>query len=287
LLELPSRGGKAAALNAAMRQIRSEIVILSDANTDVDPAAAVNLTRWFANPQVGVVCGRLVLTDPVTGKNADGLYWRYETFLKKCEARLGALLGSNGAIYAIRRDLFVPIPPETIVDDFVIPLLAKSRFDCRIIYDCEAIANEWTPRDIAHEFRRRVRIGAGGFQAIGLLWRLMDPRRGWLALAFFCHKVLRWICPFALALMFGSTLLLLNSPTYRLALTAQLAFYAVSGLATFLPSSKSTRPLRLATMFTTMNAALAVGFWRWMNGIRSGAWETTPRAMGEAFADAT
>jgi len=87
-----------------------KIVVLSDANTFTDPAAVRNLVRWFADPSIGAVCGRLVLTDPATGGNVDSLYWRYETFLKKCESRLGALLGSNGAIYAIRRTLFVPSP---------------------------------------------------------------------------------------------------------------------------------------------------------------------------------
>src|SRR5206468_1277835 len=99
--------------------LRGEVVILSDANTFTDPDAARKLARWFADPAVGAVCGRLVLTDPATGRNADGLYWKYETFLKKCEGRLGALLGANGGIYAIRRDAFDPIPADTLVDDFV------------------------------------------------------------------------------------------------------------------------------------------------------------------------
>src|SRR5439155_13080232 len=99
------------------------------------------------------VCGRLVLIDPVSGNNVDSLYWRYETFLKKCEGRLGALLGSNGAIYAIRRECFVPIPPQTIVDDFVIPLLAKLRTNCTIVYDADSTAREETAPRVREEFR--------------------------------------------------------------------------------------------------------------------------------------
>lgn len=280
LLDYNIRRGKSAVLNAAMTQIDTELVILSDANTQIERDAARNLARWFSDPRVGAVCGRLVLTDPATGKNADGLYWRYETFLKKCEARLGALLGSNGSIYAIRRQLYVPIPPNTIVDDFVIPLLAKLRTNFRIVYDCDAVASEETAADIRGEFQRRARIGAGGFQAIALLWRLMSPARGWLAFAFVSHKVMRWLCPLALlAMLVSSTAAAFTAPAYRLALIAQILFYLASLAAALLPRARSLRPLKLATMFTSMNAALAVGFCRWVGGVRSGAWERTARAV--------
>src|SRR5690242_18947574 len=115
-----------------MQEVDGDLVLLSDANTHFDPDAPRKLTRWFADPAIGTVCGRLVLTDAATGANADGLYWQYETFLKKCESRLGALVGSNGAIYAMRRAQYVPIPGNTIVDDFVIPLLAKLKTDGKI-----------------------------------------------------------------------------------------------------------------------------------------------------------
>jgi cellulose synthase/poly-beta-1,6-N-acetylglucosamine synthase-like glycosyltransferase len=221
----------------------------------------------------------LVLVDSETGRNADGLYWRYETFLKKAEARLGALLGSNGAIYAIRRERYVRIPANTIVDDFVIPLLAKLNSGCRIVYDCEAVAAEETAPDVKAEFRRRARIGAGGFQAIALLWRLMSPRWGWLAFAFVSHKVLRWLCPFLLAAMLiSSVLAAVGQPVYWIIVAAQVAFYAASLTTSRLPGPlRQMKMLRLATMFTSMNAALAVGFWRWVNGVRSGAWERTAR----------
>jgi cellulose synthase/poly-beta-1,6-N-acetylglucosamine synthase-like glycosyltransferase len=280
LLHDPQRRGKAATINAAIPQLSGDIVILSDANTEVDPSAVRRLARWFADPAVGVVCGRLVLTDPATGANADGVYWRYETFLKRCEGRLGALLGANGAIYAIRRECFVPIPSATIIDDFVIPLLSKLRSGRTIVYDPGALAREETAPDVASEFHRRARIGAGGFQAIGLLWRLSDPRRGWVALAFFSHKVLRWCCPFFMlgALALGA--LLSGQALYRDALLVQAGFYCIA-LAGALWPARAPRLLRAVQLFTSMNAALLVGFWRWWRGAQPATWQPTARPVIE------
>jgi cellulose synthase/poly-beta-1,6-N-acetylglucosamine synthase-like glycosyltransferase len=200
--------------------------------------------------------------------------------LKRQEGRLGALLGANGAIYAIRRDLYSPIPAQTIVDDFVIPLLAKLRNDCTIVYDGEAIAWEETAPDVGAEFHRRSRIGAGGFQSLGLLWRLLDPRRGWVALGFFSHKVLRWLCPFFLLGLLASSALLGERPFYRSALLGQAFFYLISLLAVFFPTwTRALKPLRLATMFTGMNAALLVGFWRWLCGSQRATWRRTDRVV--------
>jgi cellulose synthase/poly-beta-1,6-N-acetylglucosamine synthase-like glycosyltransferase len=281
LIHIPQRSGKAATINAAMPQLASEVVVLSDANTHVDPAAIRRLVRWFTDRTIGAVCGRLVLTDAAIGANADGVYWRYETFLKRCEGRLGALLGANGAIYAIRRELFVPIPPATIIDDFVIPLQAKLRSGCAIVYDSSATASEETAPDIAAEFRRRARIGAGGFQAIGLLWRLSDPRRGWVALAFVSHKVLRWCGPFfMLAAALGSALLY-RHPLYRGALLVQAGFYCTSLAGALLPPMRLPRLVRVAQLFTGMNAALLVGFWRWCSGAQGATWQPTARPAVE------
>jgi cellulose synthase/poly-beta-1,6-N-acetylglucosamine synthase-like glycosyltransferase len=277
-LEFTERRGKAAVLNDAIPQALGEIVLLSDANTRIETTAARRLVRWFADPGVGVVCGRLVLTDPASGRNVDGLYWKYETFLKRCEGRLGALLGSNGAIYAIRKDRFVPIPRGTIVDDLVIPLLAKLETGCAIIYDGDAVAIEETPPGLDAEFRRRARIGAGGFQSLPLLWRLLDPRRGWIALAFLSHKLLRWTCPFFLIGLLGSSLALSNRPLFRACLAAQLAFYLLSSIVALAPSRvRFPKLLRVPAMFTGMNLALLVGFWRWTSGPQLGTWERTAR----------
>lgn len=279
VFDYPTNRGKSATLNAAMRELSSDVVLLSDANTFVNRDAARLMARWFDRPEVGAVCGRLVLVNPRTGANVDSLYWRYETFLKQCEARLGALLGANGAIYAIRRELFVEIPPETIVDDFMIPLLAKIKTGCRLVYESEAVAREESPPNIGDEFRRRVRIGAGGFQSLVTLWPLLSPLCGWLAFSFWSHKVLRWFCPFFLVGAFAANLLLLDQAFYVGALAAQIAFYLLAWLGGKLPARESrlSRVLRLVAMFGGMNAALLLGFFRLLTGRQRGAWTRTAR----------
>jgi cellulose synthase/poly-beta-1,6-N-acetylglucosamine synthase-like glycosyltransferase len=278
LLDYRQRRGKATVLNAAFAEVKGDVVLLSDANTHIDPSALRKLVRWFRDPSVGVVVGRLVLTDPVSGRNVDSLYWRYETFLKKCEGRLGALLGANGAIYAIRRHLFSPLPSDTLVDDFVLPLRVKLRSGCAIVYEPGATAEEETPAGIGSEFHRRSRIGAGGFQSIAMLWPLLSPRHGWTAFAFLSHKVLRWLGPFFLLGLLAANACLLADPFYQAALLAQAGFYGVSLLAAFVPPRfRLLRPLRLTTMFTGMNAALLVGFWRWLRGSQKAAWKRTAR----------
>ena len=278
LHDFEERRGKANVLNAVLPTLDSRIVVLSDANTFFERSAIRNLARWFTDEGIVTVCGKLKLTDPATGRNVDSLYWRYENFLKECEARLGALLGANGAVYAIRQDKYVPIPGDTIIDDFVIPLLMKLRTRGKILYDAEAIATEETPPSVQDEFRRRARIGAGGFQSLARLWPLTLPSAGWTSLAFLSHKVLRWFAPFFLALALVANALLVDQAAYRWLLGTQLGFYIAAAVGNLLPGNgTATRMLRLTTLFTSMNAALALGFWRWLSGSQGGTWQRTAR----------
>lgn len=286
LLPLNPRRGKAVALNTAIPGLSGEIVALSDANTFYEPGAARKLARWFRDESLGSVVGKLILIDPQGASNVDGAYWKYETFLKTRESRLGALLGANGAIYAIRKGDYVSIPDNTIVDDFVIPLMIALRTGKKVIYDTEAVAREETPETIGSEFRRRSRIGAGGFQAIGLLWPLLNPRRGWISWTFLSHKVLRWAVPFLMILMLATsaTLAIAGERTYQAMLGLQVAFYALALGAAFTPAEgKAFRLMRISTMFVAMNLALLAGFWRWARGLKSGTWARTARS-GEGAA---
>jgi cellulose synthase/poly-beta-1,6-N-acetylglucosamine synthase-like glycosyltransferase len=187
------------------------------------------------------------------------------------------LLGSNGAIYALRRCDYVPIAGDTIIDDFMIPLLVKMRGK-RIVYDIEAVAHEETPSDIQAEFRRRSRIGAGGFQSLTRLWRLLLPVYGWTAFSFWSHKLIRWLCPAFLVVALVANMLLAQYDLYRVILAFHLAFYALALFGNYAPgNAKPIRVLRLTTMFTSMNLALAVGFWKWVSGLQGGTWQRTER----------
>lgn len=283
LLAFDCRRGKAATINDSVPKAANELVIFSDANTLFEQDVIQRLARWFADPGVGVVCGRLVLTDAASGRNADGLYWRYETFLKKCEGRLGGLLGANGAIYAMRKELFCPIPDNTIVDDFVIPLLAKLKYGFRIVYDETAIAHEETPPTIGHEFRRRVRIGSGDFQSLALLLPLLHPRYGWTCFTFIGHKLLRWLSPFFLLAAFVANLFLLSQPIYLATFLAQCVFYATAIVGMMLRGNGIlTKFARAVSLFCSVNAALLVGFVRWATMPQSGTWQRTDREADHA-----
>jgi cellulose synthase/poly-beta-1,6-N-acetylglucosamine synthase-like glycosyltransferase len=165
------------------------------------------------------------------------------------------------------------------VDDFVIPLLAQMRSGCRIVYDAGALAYEETPAEIRSEFARRSRIGAGGFQSLSLLWPLLNPLRGWIALAFMSHKVLRWVCPFFLVGAAVASVTLAARPIYLFAVAAQALLYGIAFAGYLWPGLGSTsRIARLPTLFTAMNLALLAGFVRWMSGRQAGVWQRTARS---------
>lgn len=278
LLDFTQRRGKTAVLNDAVRQLRGELILFSDANTMWNRDTARRLARWFSEARVGMVCGRLVLTDPATGDNVDSLYWRYETFLKTQEGRLGAVLGANGAVYAMRHSLWRPVANDTIVDDLVIPLTAYLESGCRMVYDAGAVAHEETPARLTAEFGRRARIGAGGLQAICRLARLAHPRHGWLALAFVSHKLLRWFAPFCLLAAFATNAMLVGETAFKALFAGQLAFYFAAGVGSFTAGRHpACRLLRAATLFTSMNLALLVGYGRWLSGRQGGVWRRTAR----------
>lgn len=278
LLAFDQRGGKASVLNRSAPEARGEVLVLTDANTDFAPSAVRRLVEALLAPGVTVACGRLVLVDPADGSNVDGLYWRYETFIKRAEGRLHAVLGANGANYALRNEHFTPLPPHTIIDDFLEPLLAKLRHGGAIVYQPESLATEETAPAIGSEFARRARIGAGGFQSLPHVWRLVSPRYGWTALAFVSHKLLRWVTPFLLVGALVANVALACQPGYAVLLAAQGLFYAGSLVGAFYRGGGAVgRALRMAAMFTGMNAALAYGFVKWLLGLQRGTWRRTTR----------
>ena len=282
LIQFEQRRGKASVLNDCVPQASGEILVFSDANTNMDPQCLKQMVRHFQEESTGCICGQLVLEDSETGKNVDGLYWKYENFLKHCETRLGAVLGVNGALYALKKSLYQPIPADTIIDDFLIGMRVHLA-EQRLIYDETAFAVEESATSVQAEFKRRIRIGTGAFQSLKHLKGLLHPRYGTIAFAFWSHKLLRWFCPVFMGLAFLCNLFLLNQPLYQATLSLQILFYASAFIGMKLDgSSRLLKLCRVPGMFVQMNLALGIGLFRFLFTRQSGIWERTERSQPAA-----
>ncbi|HSN71991.1 MAG TPA: glycosyltransferase family 2 protein, partial [Steroidobacteraceae bacterium] len=184
------RRGKASVLNDLVARATAPIIVLSDANTAFDRDAIRWLVRAFDDPAVGAVVGELRLL-AADGDNRDSTYWNVERRLKEAESRIGGLLGANGAIYALRRELYEPLPPDTIVDDFVVGMRIAAAGH-RVVYEPRAFAIEDTPSGMDSEFRRRIRIGTGNYQAFFRYPQFLTRTSWGTRFTYLSHKVLRW-----------------------------------------------------------------------------------------------
>jgi cellulose synthase/poly-beta-1,6-N-acetylglucosamine synthase-like glycosyltransferase len=277
-LSTAPRGGKTAVLNRCIPMARGDIVVLSDANTMIDPAALRKLVRRFEDPEVGAVCGQLRLYNPTREGYEESTYWAYESLIKFYEGKRGAVMGANGGLYAIRRSLFSALPPSTIVDDFVIPMRILEN-GYKVVYEPEAVAHEETTEDYGKEFGRRVRIAAGNFQSLRLVPRLLSPLAGFPAFAFWSHKLLRWCAPALMGLALMANLFLLDSIFYGVMLAGQVLFYGLAYLGKTGGLRGSVRGMAsVAYYFVAMNLAIVVGFWRFVRNTQQAAWDRTARA---------
>jgi len=270
--------GKANVLNDLVGRVEAPILVFSDANTYFDRDALRRLVQPFADPQVGAVSGELRLKG-AAGDNQDSLYWRVEQFLKFFEARIGGLLGANGGIYAIRRELWRPLAPDTICDDFCVAMnvAAAGR---RLVYEPSAFAVEDTPDAIAEEYKRRVRIGIGNFQALFRHPEYLLRTSAGTRFAYFSHKVLRWIAPHLLLLgLAASALLGLDSPAWAAFAAAQALAYAGAALLYGLSRRAVRLPslARIAAFLFALNWAFLVASSRFVSGRYRGTWGRTAR----------
>jgi cellulose synthase/poly-beta-1,6-N-acetylglucosamine synthase-like glycosyltransferase len=284
VLELAPRSGKASVLARLVPAASGDLVVLTDANVMLDPGAVRALARRFADPGVGAVVGRLRLVSPTNGEFEEGLYWRYETVLKYLEGKRGCVLGANGGLYAIRRILFGPLPPDTITDDFVIPVRIAVR-GWKVPYEPAAVALEETTEDARKEFGRRARIGAGNWQALARVPDVLDPRTGFVCFSFVSHKLLRWATPLLLAVALLANVALAAAPGawgYRALALAQLGFYVLAFAGWCGAGGPLRRVSSLAHYFVSMNLALAVGLWRFVSGTQRAAWQRTERTPARA-----
>jgi cellulose synthase/poly-beta-1,6-N-acetylglucosamine synthase-like glycosyltransferase len=267
---LREQGGKASALNAAVAEAAGDILLLVDASAMLRPDGVHKLARHFQRESVGAVCGALEFSGSDESKKTEGIYWRYESVLRIMEARLGATLTASGAYYAIRRRCFVPLSPGAILDDFLIPMRIRKQ-GYEVLYDPEAIAQEFSEESVTGEFRRRVRLATGSFRALPeLIW---TPMPALTRFCFISHKVLRWLMPLAFIALLICSALLINFNVYGLAFVFQALFYMLAVMGMLSARRGMRLPGIVFYFFVSMNVALLVGLLRGLKGGGGGVWQ--------------
>jgi cellulose synthase/poly-beta-1,6-N-acetylglucosamine synthase-like glycosyltransferase len=276
IVSFDRRRGKASVLNDLAAAARNEILVFSDADTFYQPDALTKMARHFSDPSVGGVCGNLHLEASKTnsGGKAEALYWRYENAIKESEGKIKTTFGATGAIYAIRRTLFSPLTTDKLIaDDFLIPLNAV-REGFRIRYDASAECWEETADSTSNEFHRKIRIGAASFNGLSFIIPLLNPNYGFIAFGLISHKLIRWIVPFLLMMIFGATVCLsTKGGIYAYVLIAEFLFVCLASIGYILDTKM--KPIMLFTMpyyFIVANAGLFVGFVRFLRGTQRTVW---------------
>jgi cellulose synthase/poly-beta-1,6-N-acetylglucosamine synthase-like glycosyltransferase len=268
VLELP-RGGKITAQDAAVARASGALLAFSDANSEWQPDALNQLVDAFTDPKVGYVCGDVTFLD-AGGSNQEGLYWRYEMWLRRMESRLASVTSGNGAIYATRRESYLNVDPLA-GHDLSFPFNMVKR-GWRAIYVTGARASEKMAPSIEGEFTRKRRMARRTWPTV-FRSGLLSPR-GYsplYALMIFSHRILRYLVPFLHALALATNIALVGqSPIYIITLALQLALLVGAALAPLVPA----RLLLVARYYVVTNWALAAGLWDWLRGQRSPVWET-------------
>lgn len=281
----PERRGKTAALNHGLSLVKDELIVMTDANTMLNPEAIHEIVRCFMDPQVGCVSGEKRVMARHEGQSAaegEGLYWKYESSLKRLDSEFYSVMGAPGELCAIRRSLYEPMPENALLDDFVISLRMVDR-GYKIAYTSDAYAMEYGSADLTEESKRKRRIAAGGLQSIWWLRKMMNPfRQPVVAFQFVSHRVLRWsITPIALLLLIPLNVVLVlmkGGDIYTWIWILQLLFYLAAFLGWFLEKNgKKNMFLYVPYYFLFMNLNVFQGFSYLRSHRSSGAWEKAKR----------
>jgi biofilm PGA synthesis N-glycosyltransferase PgaC len=287
LLYNSERRGKSAALNRAVSAARNQILIMSDANTFLNKEAVARIAAHYNSPSTGGVAGEkkvLTYSKDVEGVGSrEGLYWKYESFLKKIDSDFYSVVGAAGELFSIRKNLYEPMPDSVILDDFVISLKVATK-GYRIIYEPEAYAMELSSVSISEEKKRKTRIAAGGFQAMQMLFSLFyfwrHPR---LSFLYISHRVLRWtLSPLCLITLFISNgILAFNTTSYifKSIFILQILFYLSAFISRFIPATSKFNFLKIAGYFSFMNFSVFLGFFRYVSKKQSSVWEKSKRSI--------
>src|SRR5882762_3758092 len=276
LFRAPQRMGKTNAQNLGVETAQGEVLIFSDATTVYHPLALQYLTSNYADPKVGAASGRYQYFDP-EGKSPTGsgmiAFWNYENFIKMMQSRIRTISGCCGCIYSVRRAAYTPLHPD-VISDLVQPLWAIQK-GYRVVFEDRALAYEETTKSSKEEFSMRVRVVTRGIRGILSVPGLLNPlKHGWVSFQLLSHKVLRWLVPFFLFLLFIGNAILWNHPWYGLLFAIQFTFYAFALLTLLVPLHRIWRPLGIPLYFCTLNAAALRSVLEAVRGRKYAIWET-------------
>jgi cellulose synthase/poly-beta-1,6-N-acetylglucosamine synthase-like glycosyltransferase len=287
---LPERRGKMHAMNRGMRFVKAPIIIFSDTNTLLNKKAIRAIMYHFSNFETGCVAGEKRIVENRADDAAaagEGIYWKYESWIKRMDAELNTAVGAVGELFAIRTELFREVEPDTILDDFIISLrIAEKGF--RIAYTSEAYAEETASLNVKEELKRKIRIAAGGIQALFRMKKLLNPfRHGVLTWQYISHKVLRWtLAPLSLFLLFLMNLIIVGSEElwntlnlFSFLLYFQILSYILVIAGWFFENQKLRFKLFFVPYyFILVNYASLRGMYRYFRGKQPVSWEKSKRA---------
>ena len=287
---MPGRKGKMHAMNRGMQFVKAPVVIFTDTNTLLNRNAIREIVACFNDPLTGCVAGekRIIQHEAdVASAAGEGLYWKFESWVKKLDAELNSAVGAVGELFAVRRELFEEAEPDTILDDFVISMrIAQKGY--KIDYAPNAYAEELASLNVKEELKRKVRIAAGGIQSLFRLKQLLNPfRAGIFSWQFFSHKVMRWtLAPVALFLLLviNGMILFVNEPFidftfYAFFFFLQLGCYTLAFIGWYFEN----RQLRMKFLFApyyfvSVHYASILGILRFLSGKQTVQWEKSKRA---------
>ena len=278
------RRGKLEAVKRVMKEVDSPITVFSDANSILNDDAIKMLVRHFQNNEVGAVAGEKVVVSDFEDDAAsagEGIYWKYESHLKQLDYQLYSVVGAAGELFAVRTHLFESPSANTLIEDFVITMkIAEKGY--RVAYEPLAKAMERGSASIGEEMKRKVRISAGGLQAIWKLKNLLNPfKYGLLSFQYISHRVLRWtLAPLAILVMFITSLLLAKQGflTYQLLFVGQILFYLLAITGFMLENIKvKFKAFFVPFYFAFMNLSVYLGLMKLITGQYDAVWEKAKR----------
>ena len=284
LLHEDGRKGKISAVHRAIEQVSTEVIVFTDANTFLNADALVLMCRHYADAKVGAIAGekRVLIEEAADATAGEGFYWKYESKLKEWDSELYSVVGAAGELFSIRKNLYQPVPVNSVLDDFMISMrIAEKGF--QIIYEPEAYALESSSANITEELKRKIRIAAGGIQSVIWLKSLLNPfSLPILSFQYISHRVLRWtITPALMILTFLLNIWLVAEQSgliYLLLLLGQLVFYIAAYLGRVMETQKiKVKLFFIPYYFCVMNYAVMAGLIRYFFGEQSVIWEKAVR----------